>query len=359
MKGVLTLITILFLTMETAAQFRIPELDSYLRLLHENSELNGSVLLAERGAVIYKQSFGYANFADKKENSDSSLINIASISKTFTAIAILQLKEKGKLNLEDAYSKYFKDFPYPKITIKHLLSHTSGLPDIEPVFDSLVAKNPDKIYTNSDIIPALIIYHRNKSLRFETGERWGYSNIGYGLLALLVEKLSRQPFANYMKKNVFIPAGMPHTYVQTSLPQKQGKNRVNNYMYANHFTMKLEQMDTLPYMKKWTYNLAGLTGSTNVISSLHDLWQYDKALSEGKLLTSSILEEAYTPVKLNNGKNNTAVEGSYGLGWFIKIDSAGNKIVSHSGAAPGVSAFLIRNLTKKQTLISGEIWCCP
>ena len=351
LKSLGLLIVFLPLTIVTVAQINIKAFNNYLTGLYDNNEVNGSVLVGENGNILYKKSFGYADFSNNTPNSDSSLINIASISKTFTAIAILQLKEKGKLNLDDTYSKYFKQFPYPKISLRQLLSHTSGLPDMEPLFDSLIAKNPDKVFTIEDIIPALVIYSKSKPLRFESGERWGYSNPGYGLLALLVEKLSKQPFAIYMKKNIFLPAGMTHTYVQTSLLQKQDKNRVKNYMYANHFTMQLEEMDTLAYMKEWTYNLMGLTGSTNVISSLQDLWQYDKALYEGKLLRPSTLEEAYTPVKLNSGKPNIAAEGSYGLGWFIRVDSFGNKIVSHSGAAPGVLTFLIRNLTKKQTLI--------
>ena len=226
------------------SQNKESELDKYFTALTQNQEFNGSVLLVDQGKVIYQKSFGYADFSKKIKNSNSSLINIASISKTFTAIAVLQLKEKKKLDLNETFAKYFPEFPYPEITIKQLLSHTSGLPDNEALFDSLVTKNPAKIFTNSDIIPALLLYHDSKELRFKPGERWGYSNIGYDLLALLVEKISNLSFAIYMQRNIFLPAGMTHTYIQTSLVQKADKNRCNNYTYNNHYEMKLQQMDS-------------------------------------------------------------------------------------------------------------------
>jgi len=346
------LIFCLYLPLLTYSQNRIEILQHYLTALHDDNGMNGNIVVVENGNIVYKNSFGYADFANQKTNTDASLFPLASISKTFTAIAVLQLKEKSKIKLDDPFAKYFKDFPYPGITIRQLLSHTSGLPDMEALFDSLITKQPDKIFTNADIIPALIIYKKSKSLPFQTGEKWGYSNVGYQLLALLIEKISRIPFAEYMKRNIFIPAGMANTYVQTSLAQTKDNNRTLNYQYNNHFEMKLMLMDTVASWKEWTYNLTGLTGSTNVISNVMDLVNYDRALYSGKLINTSSLEEAFTPTKLNNGENNKAANGSsYGLGWFIKDDPIAGKTVSHSGAAPGVSTLLVRNLSKKQTVI--------
>lgn len=348
----LGLIFCLYLPVVIYSQNKIEKLHLYLTNLHNDNGMNGNVIVVENGDPIYKNSFGYADFSSKKINTDSSLFPLASISKTFTAIAILQLKEKGKVKLDDPFNKYFKEFPYPEITIRHLLSHTSGLPDMEAVLDSMIAKQPDKIFTNADIIPALVIYKHSKSLPFKTGERWGYSNVGYQLLALLVEKLGKLPFAEYMKKNIFVPAGMINTYVQTSIAQTKDHNRTVNYQYNNHFQMELMQMDTVASWKEWTYNLTGLTGSTNVISNVIDLVNYDRALYTGKLVKPSSLEEAFTATKLNNGEDNKAVNtSSYGLGWFVKNDPVFGKTVSHSGAAPGVSTLLVRNLSKKRTVI--------
>jgi CubicO group peptidase (beta-lactamase class C family) len=345
------LLLVLISGMSVFAQNRQMNLDQYFSDLAKNREFNGSVLAAEKGEIIYKKSFGYADFKNKIKNTDSTLINLASVSKTLTAIAVLQLKEQGKLKLDDVFVKYIPEFPYPGITVKQLLSHTSGLPDNEELFDSIIALNPDKILTNRDIIPALINYKKNKELKFKPGERWGYSTTGYELLAMLVEKISKQPFGIYMKQHVFIPAGMTHSYVQTSLSQKTDRDRCINYMYSNHYEMKLQQMDTLPDWKEFTYNSTGLIGGSNVVSSINDLLAYDNALYSGKILKPETLQEAFVPVKLNNGKDNKAVVGSYGLGWFIEKDSTGGITVSHSGSAPGVTTFFIRDLNKKQVLI--------
>lgn len=342
-----------FLIIKTLAfsQSISQNLDKYFFALNQNQEFNGSILLSENGKITYQKSFGYANFKSKTKNSNTTLINIASVSKTMTAMAVLQLVEKGRLSLVEPFSKYFEEFPYPEITIKQLISHTSGLPDNETLLDSLVAKFPTKIVNNSDIIPALIQYKKYRELRFKPGEKWAYSNIGYTLLALLIEKVGRQPFDEYMKQNIFTPTRMKNTYIQTSIAQKGEKKRCQNYMYNSHYEMKLQQMDTLADWKKFTYNLTGLTGSTNVISNINDLLAYEKAIHSNKLLASNYQQVAFTPVKLNNGEFNKAAQGSYGMGWFIETDSTGNKTVSHSGAAPGVTTYFIRNLTTKQTLI--------
>src|SRR5688500_3565825 len=112
MKILITLLVIFSLTINLSAQINIQGLSDYLNALNDNKEFNGSVLIGDKGKVAYKNSFGYADFGNQIQNADSSLTNIASISKTFTTIAILQLTEKRKLKLDDPYSKYFKDFPY-------------------------------------------------------------------------------------------------------------------------------------------------------------------------------------------------------------------------------------------------------
>ena len=342
------------------AQHNSETLYNYLAAASSDNGMNGNVLFALNGVIEFKKSFGYANFENKIVNTEATLFPLASISKTFTSVAILQLKEKGKLKLDDPFIKYFPEFPFQNITIRHLLSHTSGLPDMETVLDSLVNKMPDKIFTNADVLPALKIYSIHHSLLFQPGESWRYSNVGFQLLAILVEKISKQPFASYMDKNIFQPAGMTHSYVQTNLSQTQESNRTVNYQYNNHFEMRLQKMDTLKDWKEWTYNLTGLYGSSNVVSNSIDLLNYDKALYNGRLLKQSSLDEAFTAVKLNNGENNKAVAGtSCGLGWFIFTDTSKGKIVWHSGSNPGVTTLFVRNITTKETYIVLQNVTCP
>ena len=261
--------------------------------------------------------------------------------------------EKGKLKLDDTYSTYFREFPYPAITIRQLLSHTSGLPDADVLFDSLVAHNPDKIYTNADVLPVLQYYSKTRSLFFTPGENIGAvvpSDISYW--QTWSKKLSHELFASYLKRHVFMPADMTSTYVQTSLAQTKGPNRTVDYIYNNHYEMTLQQVDTLPDKKEWTYNMTGGIGPGNVVSTAEDLLHYDHALYAGILLKPSTLKEAFTPVKVNNGQVNEAASGSsYCLGWFIFHDTTNGKMVWHSGSAPGVVTLFVRNISQKQTYI--------
>ena len=158
-------------------------LDSLFQSLYNYNQINGNVLIARRGSVIYKHSFGFADFASKKPNNDSSGFTLASTSKIFTSAAILQLRDRGKLRLDDSFIRYFPDFPFPGITIRNLLSHTSGLPDYE-LYEDQIRQQPDKIFTNKDILPSLKMW--KKPLRFEAGEKWSYSNTNFCLQTYLV-----------------------------------------------------------------------------------------------------------------------------------------------------------------------------
>ncbi|HEV2478125.1 MAG TPA: serine hydrolase domain-containing protein [Puia sp.] len=331
-------------------QDAIQTLYRYLDQAAQDHQFNGNILLARDGRVVYKRSYGYSDFPNESPLNDSSQFPLASISKTFTAVAILQLLEKGKLKLDDPYKRYFPAFPYPTITIRQLLSHTSGLPD--DLFDRPVAQNPDKIYTNADDLPTIRDYAKTRSLLFTPGERWSYCSFGYQLLADLVGKLSNEPFPAYLKKHVFIPAGMLSTYVQTSLTQTKEPHRTENYLYNNHYEMKLQLGDTVADKREWAYNLSGGVGAGNVVSTTGDLLRYDEALYNGVLLKPATLELAFTPTKVNNGGFSHAASGSSeGLGWFIFGDTGRGTIVWHSGAAPGVVTLFARNISRHETFI--------
>jgi len=185
------------------------QIDSFLQVMEQNHLFNGSILVAKEGKVVYHRSYGYWDGVRKIPNSDTTCFNLASLSKPFTALAVLQLVQKGKIRLEDTFVSYFPDFPYPGITIRHLLSHTSGLPQLEVFERQYIDQHPDELITGKDAYSHLSAL--KLPLLFTPGDRWAYSNLGYAFLALLVERVSRMPFEEYMRKYIFLPAGMRYS----------------------------------------------------------------------------------------------------------------------------------------------------
>jgi CubicO group peptidase (beta-lactamase class C family) len=265
---------------------------------------------------------------------------------------VLQLKDRGLINLDTSFQHYFPEFPYSKITIRHLLAHTSGLPDIETFVDSLIAKNPDRQFTIHDDLQLVIAYSRGHALNFQPGERWGYSSAGYHLLGFLVEKISGLTLPAYTREHIFNIAGMNHSYIQTALQQKEGPHRTKNYQFNNHVEIKLQWVDTLSDLKEWSYNLALETGGDGIISTADDMLRFDAALSAGKLLKPETLAEAYSPYILNNGLPAQPFDITYcGLGWFIFKDTSHGRVVWGSGANPGTISFIARNIDRHQCLV--------
>lgn len=353
MKVTLFSIMIVLIQLKSMAQKNTAEqLDSLFQSMYHYGQMNGNVLAAENGHIVYKQSFGYADFAGKRLNGDSSRFSIGSVSKIFTAIAILQLKEKAKLKLDDPLVKYLPGFRYPTITIRHLLSHTSGLPDYE-LYGKLVDKDPEKIFSNKDILPALQLWE--KPLAFTPGEKWQYSNTNFSLLALVVAKLAQMPFPDYLTKHIFKPAKMLDTYVLTDTMKLPDDNRVINHQYGVLFDTVPQEVSRINKLRWRVYNLSGFIGQGNIVTSAKDLLKFDQALYGNKILNPATLEEALIPARLNNGEHCYTDIGlgkaSYGLGWYIFADTSAGKIVWHGGGVPGAVAIYLRNITQKKAVI--------
>jgi CubicO group peptidase (beta-lactamase class C family) len=335
-----------------SAQKRLKNFDEFFSALARNQDFNGNVLIAEKGRIIYERSFGYADFSAKRLNTKATLFPIASISKTITATAILQQIEKGKLSLNDPAAKYLPDFPYPEITIRHLLSHTSGIAPYNAFFDSVKAENPLKVFTNEDFISGLNA--NKKPLIYKPGESWNYDNTNFIVLALILEKVSGESYPVYVEKHILQPAKMNQTrffpYVFDSSKNKI-KNLVIPHWYAQIYADEPVRADTMEYVSNYwkTYQFNGFG---DYISTTHDLLKYDQALYDGTLLGQKLLQEAFNPVKLNNGKNNS---GNYGLGWTIDAKFSSEKRVFHTGGAIGLNCILYRNITKHQTVIAFDI----
>lgn len=357
MKRIFFLAAILLSGSLSIAQERLGKLNIYFNGVLREENMNGNILLAENGRPVYKRSFGYSDYLSGSENNTDVRFNIASISKIFTSTAILQLKEKGKLHLEDTFRHYFPDFPYPGITIRHLLTHTSGLPDLE-LYESLVKRFPDTIITNDIIIPVLI--QEKRPLYFFPGDKFSYCNTNYSLLAMLVEKLSGVSFSEYLTTYIFHPAGMLQTsYVETSYQQAyQGVATPHVIgMYYDTMYTPVFQVDRCRYT---SYNNSAAKGASNIITTTGDLQLFDQAFFDGKLVSPASIEEALTPLKLNNGDiywghmdtMQGEGRGSYGLGWEIFEQPGFGRSAGHGGFMFGLATFYFRNISRKQTIIA-------
>ncbi|HSZ33981.1 MAG TPA: serine hydrolase domain-containing protein [Puia sp.] len=298
---------------------RIGEL---MTALNRRGDFNGTILVAENGNIIYDTAFGFANLITREPLNDSSVFYLASVSKQFTAMAIMILKEQNKLSYCDTLTKFFPQFPAyaNKITIRHLLTHTSGLPDYFAM---------DNFYkpglNNQDVLNALIA---QKELKFYPGNEFSYSNSGYVMLAMIVEKVSGKPLNVFMKEFIFDPRGMKNTLVyDSSRPVIRNRAVVFN---------KNGELDD--------YNIL-TAGDGGIYSTTHDLFLWDQSLYQHKLVDSTTLAEAFHETKLNDGSPSY-----YGFGWAITGNS-NNKIVHHNGGLNGYRTAIYRDMENHNTII--------
>ncbi len=318
------------------------QLDEYLTGQSEYFRFNGNVLVAENGKTVFQKSYGYADFNTRRLLNDSSVFELASVSKQFTATAILLLKDKSRLKLTDSLRQYFPELPYPGITLYHLLTHTSGIPDYE---SAMVEKwDHSKIAFNNDMIGFLV--KEKRPLLFVPGTRWEYSNTAYAILASIVEKVSGQTFRDFMAINIFQPLQMNHTRIYNT--RRSLKDTIPNYAYGFVFNDSLKKYmmpDSLPELKYVIY-LDGIQGDGVVNSTTADLLKWDRAVKNHTLLTESSQKEMLA----EHAVVDTLKKSHYGFGVFQEQTELGY-VISHSGGWPGYITFIARNVDKDQTFI--------
>ncbi|MCY8399523.1 serine hydrolase [Bacillus haynesii] len=317
------------------------QLVNLFSVLNEKSQINAAVLVAEDGDILYQGAFGYANLVDKRLLKEHSLFELASLSKPFTALGILQLAQQGALNVEDPVERWITGFPYQGITIHNLLTHTSGLPDYMEWF--LQHWDHNKIAVNQDIVDMLMNHQPQRY--FAPGEAWLYSNTGYVLLAVIIEKASGLSFAEYMKKSIFEPVEMRNSRVYNRRLQPETiENYAYGYVYDVH-TAQYVLPDDLEETKYVCY-LDGIQGDGTVNSTIHDLYLFDQALYTDCLINQVSKELAFSPASLKNGESI-----DYGCGWVLRDSPETGRIVGHSGGWPGYSTVMIRYIDQRKTFI--------
>ena len=323
------------------------ELDSLFESLNKQNAFNGCVLIAENGKVIYEKAFGYADFESKRLLNNESVFELASVSKQFTAMAIMQLNEKKKLSYGDNIKKYFPLIPYQDVTIENLLHHTSGIPE----FLQFGEKELDisKINFNHDILNAII--KNNLPVNFKAGEQLAYSNSNYLLLALIVEKVAGMSFKDYMSEYIFKPLNMVNTQVY---PQRTINNKIENYAYGHLYDpnkSKFISSDSIS-ANRYQYYFDGVSGPYGISSNVEDLLKWDQALYTDKLISKEEQKLAYQPQILNNGKPATLMGLTYGYGWLIlPLDTTKGNRYMHTGGYPGYMTVIARYPDKNKTII--------
>jgi CubicO group peptidase (beta-lactamase class C family) len=304
-----------------------------------NTSFNGVMLYAENGKSIYESAIGFRTYADKKTLKKNDIFELASVSKQFCALVMMQLKEKGLLQYDDLVEKYLS-IPYKGITIRNLLTHTSGLPDYQQIMDLNWDKR--KVANNNDIIEYLNKFHP-PSL-FAPGEKYTYSNTGYVLLASIAEKASGRDFIEYCNTEIFQKLGMKHTAIRTLEEKASTKNFAIGHMYGSEKSGYI-RADSFP-SSNYTIWLGNRKGPGRISSTAKDLLKWDNAIRNFQLVSKETMQEAYTPMKLNDGKNSY-----YGFGLELVYKNNDLQMVWHNGDNPGYKTLIMRDLLYHRTLI--------
>ena len=316
-------------------------LDSLFTALQSKKAFNGNVLIAEQGKVIFEKSYGLADEAAQRPLNSETIFELASVSKQFTAMAILLLQKKGKLQLDDLVSKYIPELEfYGPITIRHLLHHTGGLPDYMDLFQKEWDKT--KFATNQDIVN-LFAKHKPQA-DFTPNENFEYSNTGYALLGLIIEKVSKKSFGDFLDESIFKPLKMKKTFVYRS---RFAPRKVENYALGYVHDGMLNKVLTDSFGKEYyTYYLDGIVGDGMVNSTAKDLLLWDRALYSNQLIDENDKALVFKGTTTNDGKLT-----QYGLGWMLSDREPYGQIANHSGGWAGYTTFIERQLSHDKTII--------
>jgi CubicO group peptidase (beta-lactamase class C family) len=306
------------------------KLDSLLNRINKRHDFHGAVLVAKNKKIVYQNQVGYADFRKKTLINSESIFQLASVSKQFTAAAIMQLKEKNKLKLTDSVNAYFPDFPYKNITIRNLLNHTSGLPKYFWVAEHEWKEN--KPPTNKDLMEVLPI---SKAKRFfKPGRNFDYSNTGYFVLASIIEKITGISFNQYLQKNIFEPLNMKNSYVYSYQNDTIRKNQLKGYrLYRGWKHIKIGN----------TVNDA-IVGDKNVYSTLEDLFKWTYGLNSELLIKQESLELMYT-------KGETIYGRKVPYGFGFRLGMRDEKNIYHYGKWNGFSTALTNYLEEDLVVI--------
>ena len=305
------------------AQVCSTQIDAIFAPLKSSHAPGAAVLVVREGEPVFRRGYGVTDLRTLDPISPQTNFRLASFTKQFTAACIMLLVKDGKLHYDDHLTDIFPDFPtYGKpITIRNLLNHTSGLPDYEDILEKQYPNTPDEKIPQIHDAGVLKLLEAQSAGKFPPGSKWEYSNSGYAVLAMVVEKVSGKPFGEFLQDRIFAPLQMSHT-----LAYEKGKNEVPHRAYGH----TKEQ-------NKWREtdqsSTSAVLGDGGIYSSIDDLAKWDRALHEHTLLTEAEMQPALTAVRLTTGAAG-APNVHYGFGWFLDPYRGHNRMF-HDGETVG------------------------
>lgn len=318
---------ILLLSISCLAQNSVEtKVDEYIRSEMQAQQIPGLALaVIKDGKTVIARGYGLANVEHQVPVKAETIFQSGSTGKQFTAVAVMMLVEEGKLSLDDKITKYFPDGPeaWQNITVRHMLTHTSGMTDYPQDFDLRRDYTEDDLYKRIKPIP----------LAFQPGEKWSYSNLAYVMLGILIHKVSGKFYGDFLQERIFKPLEM--TTARIISESDIVPNRAAGYRVVNG---QLKNQD-------WVSPSLNTTADGALYFTIYDMAKWDAALYTDKLLKTSSLEQMWTPVKLNDGKTHP-----YGFGWALG-QVRGHRIIEHGGAWQGFKAQISRYVDDKLTVI--------
>lgn len=308
-------------------------LDGLISHCSSNQLFNGVCLVARADQVVFQRAAGYRNL-EKSPNTLQTAFDLASVTKPITASAILLLIKEGRLTVTQDVAGILPNWPYSGVTIRHLLTHTSGLPDYRPLFAS--GWESSRVANNADLLRRLT--ETQPPLQFQPGQRWSYSNAGYAILALVVERVSGQAFATFVQERLFTPLSMANSGVWPN----RGREAAQGCL-----------LTARGYRPWWIdRHLDGIVGDGGAYATVSDLHQFAQAVFTSRLLGDSLTRASLTPVRTGNGGFHYHGVGS-GLGWQLKFEGEDPNPVEafHTGNYGGFRLLLWRDLQRDWTLV--------
>lgn len=327
------------------------ELDKVLDFLEENRLFSGVVLLSEEGKTFYKRAIGKRT--NSSQHSLDAVFEIASISKSFTAMAIMILIEEKKLKLDDNLKMFFPYLPYEHITIKNLINHTSGIPDYMEWFENPDNWDPNRIATNKDVVNFL--KDERPEVLFHVNERWEYCNTGYVLLAEIIEMVSKMGYGEFLQKRIFTPLNMFNTSTHSQFLDNEIENFSLGFIY--NWEQDLYRLPNEMEEHKYVYFLDGVKGDGGIKSTVDDLLKWERSIYNNDLVSEQTKESIIDPVFIKGDAANGYCPclhksfGGYGLGWKIEDHPQYKKIILHDGYWAGYCSGLISYKDSNKAII--------